>query len=253
MDWLYFLAAGTSGLISFIELISRFSIGTKLRDLFGNLIGWVYLFTHIIAGLLAMFICQALQLVDFQDGLASVGRNELKAIGVGLAAIAVLRTDILSLRDGDKKVSIGLGAAVEMLLKVLDRKLDMARGLSSGRIILQVMNNIDPKRDASSLVSVALGLRETMSQEEQQSLKSEVAVIVNSLHLSHAEKQFLLGVTVCRVTGLEILEFAVKKFGNNLPENGDSQKEVQEDLDTKLTEALSKLKLEDDQSKGQSK
>lgn len=233
MDWLYLLAAMTSGAISLIELISRFSIGTKLKELFGNLIGWIYLTTHICAGLLAMFISQALKIIEFRDGFENIGLNELKAVGVGLAAITILRSDILSLRNGDKKVSIGFGPAVELLLKVLDHKLDIERGLSSGKNIREIMKNVNPQRDAYGLVTIALQSRETMSKEEQKSLRDEVEAIANSTKLSTSEKQFSIGVMVCRVTGIEILRFAVNEFSNDFPEGAE--------LDIKLTNAFNKL------------
>ena len=255
MDWLYFLSAITAGTVSLIELTSRYSVGTKLRDLFGNLTGWIYLALHLCAGFLAMFLCQTLQLVEFHDGLINVGINELKAVGIGLAAITVLRSDILSLRDGEKKVSIGLGSAVEMLLKVLDRKLDMARGLSSGRNIRKIMKQFGSQRIGSSLVSVALGMRETMNKEEQEALRDEVDVIVNTPRLSITEKQFLIGVTVCRVTGIEILEFAVNEFCNDLPDYDYSLNEskVKEELDIKLAEALKKIESDDEHTLGKTK
>jgi hypothetical protein len=252
MDWLYFLSAATAGAVSLIELTSRYSVGTKLRDLFGNLIGWLYLATHLCAGLLAMFLCQTLGLVEFRDGPVYVDVNQLKAIGVGIAAITVLRSDILSLRDGERKVSIGLGSAVELLLKVLDRKLDIARGLSSGTNIRRIMKCVGPQKVGSSLVPVALGLRETMSKEEQKALSAEVEVIVNSPLLSNTEKQFLIGVTVCRMTGIEILEFVVNEFGDTLPDDSNDAKvsKITAELDTKLNDALKRFENDDDQTLG---
>ena len=163
-----------------VELVAAFALGalTGAGELIGRYRdeptravaqapGLVYL---LINGLAAVAALAAIKAFDWRFGLAAdaseVAVSTLQVLFAGLAAAALFRTSLFTVRVDERDVGIGPSAVLDVLLKTVDRDVDRRRGIARMAIANELASGLSFERDAPALAAYAVGGLQNLSPAE---------------------------------------------------------------------------------------
>lgn len=237
LDYAYFLAFFTGGLVAFSEIASRYSDAPGA--LFKNYASWLYV---SINGLSAVLVYCLSSFVDLK--VAEKNMNDhpyILAIVSGVGAMAFLRSSIINIKHNGHNVDAGLNKAIQQLLDWVDRMYDRQRSREIVKRVGPLVKDLSPDFLATSILPSCMAAMENLTQSEISDVNNETKRIIESLTIESQAKSFQLGFCIARITGFELLQEVV----TSLSATGAVP------LSTKLA-ALRDLKLQLFQSRGDS-
>jgi hypothetical protein len=231
-----------SAAVGYIELLQRYSVGTDLLFFLSDSLARWFLLIHAFAGAVAWIVLPSLS-------EAAVANPGLHAAIAGLGALAILRLSFMNVGSGDKRVSIGPGALLDILVSNLDQRIDQNRASRSIQQVAEVVKDLDFERAARDLTAACAASMERLPEESGRKLAEEVAGIQQKMD-TDAAKLITLGTVLRKYVGLEVLKTLVGVLQESLKpaapgtagargrEVADRAAEVMQQLRTKVTPAL---------------
>lgn len=217
IDYYPLLAGILAAFASFVELIHRYSVGTKISFFFRTNMVWFYLILNAIAGFVAYLIMNTSDGVILQASFGIAGKNGLGMAAVaGLGSMAIMRSAFISLKLGEAKYSVGPGVLLDILLSHLDKKIDQERATSSAIEVHDVMRNIDFSKANLPLPTVCLHMLEQVSRDDQEEMRREVEKFNTTPGMTQEAQNICLGISIKKVAGLEVLKTAVDILGKEI-------------------------------------
>jgi len=245
----YSLFAGLiAAFASLVELIQRYSIGTKISFFLKNYIVWLYLLLNAVAGIAAYFILSISDGSVIQASFGAIGKNGISvAVIAGLGSMAIMRSAFINLKLGETKYSVGPGVLLDILLISIDKKIDQNRAMCSAIEVHDVMENIDYAKANISLPTVCLHMLEQVSRDDQEEMKKEIEKINATRELAQKAKSLCLGISIKKIAGLDVLNTAVNLLGEEIRLANKSLVESvsEEESGPPLTSAISAEKIQE--------
>lgn len=246
ISFLDFLLEFTPHLISFlvpafvacIELLTRYSKGANLRQLLSDKLVWLYMTINGFAGLGAYFLSR--------EWIAPNPQSTGDLITLGLVAsaggLALLRTSVAQISKGNEKsqsVSIGPGFVLDLLLDLLDDRIDQNRAERSIKEISELAEGLSYKKCYSNLVGLLIFyMMERVNEDEIETIRSNIKALDENLDTDHA-KLLALATILRGSVGLAPLKAAVDALGDSLK---DSQEEEQAKENVVLQNLANKIR-----------
>lgn len=214
----YSLLAGVfAAFASLVELIQRYSVGTKISFFFKNYIVWLYLLLNAVAGIVSYFILSGSDVSIIKASFGTVGKSEISmAVIAGLGSMAIMRSAFINLKLGETKYSVGPGVLLDILLILLDKKIDQNRAMCSAIDVNNVMEDIDYSKANISLPTVCLHMLEQVSRDDQEEVKKEIEKINTTNGLTQKARSLCLGISIKKIAGIDVLNTAVKILGDEI-------------------------------------
>jgi hypothetical protein len=206
LAWLAVIALGAG--VGLAELVTRYR--DEPSALRGSPSFWVYILLNAGASALAFAL---VQIFGWTFGVApGSARTATQVLVAGLAAMALFRSSLFTLKVGDADVSIGPSALLTSLLSVVDRAVDRRRAAERSRSITKAMGGVSFAKAKISLPAYCLQLMQNVPLEEQQKLRTSV----DGLGLTAMDddlKALNLGLLLMNTVGPAVLEAAVRDLG----------------------------------------
>ncbi len=209
----WIIAVVLGGGVGLAELVTRYR--DEPSALRGSLGFWAYILLNAGASALAY---ELIKVFGWTFGLAAgSARTATQVLVAGLAAMALFRSSLFTLKVGDEDVSIGPSALLTSLLSVVDRAVDRRRAAQRSRLISKVMNGVTFEKAKISLSAYCIQLMQNLSLEDQQKLRTAV----DALSLTGMDddlKSLNLGLLRMNTVGPTVLEAAVRDLGARIRE-----------------------------------
>lgn len=245
----YSLLAGVfASFASLVELIQRYSVGTKISFFLKNYIVWLYLLLNAAAGIAAYFILSISDGSIVQASFGTIGKNGISiAVAAGLGSMAIMRSAFINLKLGETKYSVGPGVLLDILLISLDKKIDQNRAMCSAIEVHDVMEDIDYSKANISLPTLCLHMLEQVSRDDQEEMKREIEKINATHELTQKAKSLCLGISIKKLAGLDVLNTAVNILGEEIQLTNISldKNASEEESGLPLTPAISADKIQE--------
>jgi hypothetical protein len=198
--WLvrYFaLAFLVGGFVGLSELLSRYA--WKFGDIVRSGWGLVYLIANGIVATIAY--TAALQWGLLPDLAAKA--EAWRACVIAILSMAVLRSALFNIKVGDKDVGIGLTAFIEIYLRHAERVLDQRIQNTRWQTISELVDGMSYSGTRNYLFAVAQGVLRSLSHDEVEALRNEVAKI-DLLEADDPTKMEIFAMRISEKTGLEL-------------------------------------------------
>ncbi len=190
-------ASALSALVGYVELLQRYSAGTNLTFFLRDNLARTFMLVHAIAGGVAWIVLPELS--------SQIASNPALHAGVaGLGALAILRLSFMNVGSGDKRVSIGPGALVDILVANLDQRIDQNRAADSIREVAKVVDGLNFERAARDLTAACAAAMERLPEESGRKLAEEVSAIQLKM-VDERTKLITLGIVLRKYVGLAVL------------------------------------------------
>jgi hypothetical protein len=219
--WQWVAAAALGAGVGLAELVSRYR--DQPSALPASVSFWVYLLLNAGASAFAFAL---IGVFGWTFGLApGPARTGTEVLVAGLAAMALFRSSLLTLKVGDEDVNIGPSALLTSLLAVVDRAVDRRRATQRSDAVSKAMHLVCFSKAKISLPAYSLQLMQNVPVEEQQKLRTAV----DALGLSAMEddlKSLNLGLLLMNTVGPAVLAAAVRDLGARIryePDSGTTQ------------------------------
>ncbi len=151
------------------------------------------------------------------------GDERVRAVQVlvaGVAAMAALRSSLLTIRLGNQDVAIGPGSVVRGLLATADAAVDRHRGWSRDRDV-RAMDTVAFAKAAEALPAYCLGLMQNLSPADQAQMAERIAEI-RRMRADDRVKNRLLGLAIIDAVGTRVLVRAIDSLGESIqPDHSD--------------------------------
>lgn len=221
--WAYaLLATGLGFLAAFAELLSRYQDPKQILTTGSSI---TYMLINGIASFLAYWFIDKQGYTD----------NEIsKVVIAGTSALVLLRSSLASIKVGEKQVEAGFSSILQVFLTWADRSFDQKKARADLPDVKPVMKGIDFEKAKLALPTTCFKIMKNVTQEEQDKIASEVAILTQS-PLDNNVKCINLGILLMELTGAELLSQAIDVLG-------DSIRGEKEDDMSKLDALLKKIK-----------
>lgn len=199
------------GLTGFGELIGRYR-DEPIRAA-SRVAGWAYIAINAVAAGVALFVIRAF---DWRFGLGSetppTAVSVVQVLVAGLAAAALFRTSLFTVRMGSSDVGIGPSALLDVLLRSVDRSVDRARAVDRLRLVADLPPTLSFERDAIALAGYAAGSLQNVSAEEAEWLGNRGNTLRLDSALTDDVKIRLFAMDLMILVGEGGLHAAIQQF-----------------------------------------
>lgn len=207
------LVAGLLGaIISSAEIISRYRDEPEYA-----LRTWPSLFYMLVNALASVTTLAIIRAFNWNFGISDpllVGWAQVFIAGLG--AMAILRASFFTIQVGNENVPIGLNRYLDVLLAAVDRAVDRKRAEERGKVVGEIMAQVDFEKAYQALPAYCLALLQNLPQEDQDQLGKKIGLLYNSTGISPRVKSLLLGIALMNLVGENVLRAAVKNLGTDL-------------------------------------
>jgi hypothetical protein len=222
-QWAYaILAMGLGFLAAFAELLSRYQDPKQILTTGSSII---YMLINGVASFLAYW---------FIDNQKFTTNEITKVIVAGTSALVLLRSSLASIKVGEKQVEAGFASILQVFLTWADRSFDQRKARADLPDVKPMMAGIDFEKAKLALPTTCFKIMKNVTQEEQDKIASEVAILTQS-SLDNNVKCINLGILLMELTGAQLLNQAIDVLGGSITGK-------QEDDLTKLDALLNKFK-----------
>lgn len=156
----------------------------------------------------------------------------------GVAAMAILRSSILTTRVGTKDVEIGPAAIIDIFRTTMDRAVARSRAKKRANEVQRIMADISFIRSWESLSSIGIALLQSVSAEERASIEQEIAALANKTGRSDEDKALELGLILANCVGFPALEATKSILGNKIGNGKDRPAFVLEQVSRLDTDSI---------------
>jgi hypothetical protein len=222
-QWAYaILAMGLGFLAAFAELLSRYQDPKQILTTGSSII---YMLINGVASFLAYW---------FIDNQKFTTNEITKVVVAGTSALVLLRSSLASIKVGEKQVEAGFASILQVFLTWADRSFDQRKARADLPDVKPMMAGIDFEKAKLALPTTCFKIMKNVTQEEQDKIASEVAILTQS-SLDNNVKCINLGILLMELTGAQLLNQAIDVLGGSITGK-------QEDDLTKLDALLNKFK-----------
>lgn len=205
----YLCVAGLGGLVGAGELISRYQDAPRQAILSAP--GLFYVLLNVLVSVLAL---AAVAILDAPAD-AAAGRSAEELLNLilasGLGAMALFRAKLITLRVGEKDVSVGPSMVLEVVLHAADRAVDRQRAEPRAQFVSQLMSQVSFEEAKLVLPSYCFALMQNVPVEEEQRIGLDVAAL-STADMPDRVKALNLGLMLLNVVGETVLEIAVQNL-----------------------------------------
>jgi hypothetical protein len=258
----YGIVALVGLLVSILELLNRYGMGNRTAWVLWGTPQFCFYTVNVVAAILTLFISEASGATSLIES-ASVNFPQtcVKCLQVGLAAMFVLRSRLITVEKKDKSSKVDLGPAqiLNIIYRYLDRLTDQSRGKNAMKEVEGVM--VGFSGSLTDLTALCLKIPEAIPDADIEKLRRTLDVINrNSKNLSPHAQALLMGLELQKEVGTDTLQAAVdalaarKAGGASAPstanigdvgtETETRQGEDMVSLDSRIEEELRRIKDE---------
>jgi hypothetical protein len=209
LDWLVVGLLGTA--VGTGEIVARY------RDTPSGALrtapALLYLAVNAIASLAALYLVRVFGWKFGVSGEEEVRWTQVLAAGFG--AIVLFRSSLFTVRAGGQDVSIGPSNVLRSILTATDRAVDRIRGEARAIAVARAMAGVSFAKAHTALPTIALGLMQNLSQEEQEQFGRQIAAL-RAADLDEHAKTLALGLALMSLVGEGVLNAAVKSLGDQI-------------------------------------
>ena len=138
-----------------------------------------------------------------------------------LAAMALLRTSLYTVRAGDKDVSVGPAAFLQIFRDAADRAADRLRAGARIELVGNLMEGLDYERVSGGLTSYCVELTPNLPEDQLRNLRNALQLL-DSETFDDALKTRILGLHLMNLVGPDVLTMAVEALRKELQPKPDS-------------------------------
>ncbi|MFE9611223.1 hypothetical protein [Streptomyces sp. NPDC006012] len=209
-----FVAAGALGaLVGGAELASRYR--DRPSALLGVASAWLYVLLNAAASSGVLWV---VHVFGWRFGTASADQAAaLQVLVSGLAALALFRSSLFTVRVGDQEVGVGPNLILAMLLGVADRGVDRMRAKDRSQQVTRIMRGVRFDKARVALPAFCLALLQNLPEQEQRDLAVAVEALVSS-EMTDTQKSYALGLLLINMVGPEVLQSAVAALAEEIRE-----------------------------------
>ena len=227
------MAACICALVSFVELLDRFTHSVHLNVVICNVPAFVYLALNFLVGIVAVYVASIAGVVDFDAHLGISAKGMMKAGVVGFAGLAVLRSSVATLNIGGNETPIGPSAFLDRLKEYLDGKIDQYQKRKVGPVIAVLMSGIDPVKAKNDLPALCVAGLKRCTKSDVESLTASINDI-SAMQIDMKSKNILIGNAIYLLCGIDVLKSSITQL-----DVAGATKGAAEIDDKKATDALS--------------
>jgi hypothetical protein len=139
----------------------------------------------------------------------------LTVLVAGLGAMTILRSSAFMLRVGDRDVSVGGAALLQVFLDAADRAVDRKRAAARAVEAARIMAGLNFNKTVSALPTHCIALLQNFPPQLQAALGQDVARIeALGIAVENDAKLQMLGPILMNYFGSRVVEQAVKTLGS---------------------------------------
>lgn len=199
------------GAVGLAELVTRYK--DQPSDLPGSASFWVYLALNGGASVLAYGL---IEMFGWSFGLAAgAPQQTARVLVAGVAAMALFRSSLFTLRMGDQDVSIGPSALLSSLLSVVDRGVDRRNAKRRSKTIGRIMHGVSFARAKVALPAYCLQLMQNVPDDEGRKLRTSIDALAIT-DMDDKLRSLNLGLLLINTVGPDVLETAVQQLGDDI-------------------------------------
>ncbi|MFE6051664.1 hypothetical protein ACFQ6N_12945 [Kitasatospora sp. NPDC056446] len=207
----YCAAGGLGGLVGSAELASRYR--DRPSALLGVTSAWVYVLLNAVASGVVLWL---VHVFDWRFGAGSAEQvAALQVVVAGVAALALFRSSLFTVRVGDQEVGVGPNLILTMLLGVADRGVDRMRAKDRSQQVTRIMRGVTFVEARIALPAFCLALLQNLPDQEQHGLAVAVEALAGA-EMTDTQKSYALGLLLINVVGPEVLQSAVTALGREI-------------------------------------
>ena len=139
----------------------------------------------------------------------------LRVFAASFGGMAVLRSSLFDARFGDETIGVGPHAALQLLLKTIDRQVDRLRASERVRAAVEITEGLSFDKTFESLPMVVAAGMQNLEKEDADKFTDAVAKL-KSTTVSERFRLILLALITMNVVGDEVLRNTVKKMESQL-------------------------------------
>ncbi|WP_200234492.1 hypothetical protein [Thiohalocapsa halophila] len=213
MDFLDYTACAAIGVfVGTAELLQRYSYPPL--EIAKTVSAPIYIALNGFASFAGLFL---MDYFNFSFGL-DLETDGAKIFVAGFSSMVVLRGAVMTVRANEQDYNVGPGIVADVFLQRADRAFDQERASSHGPQVAEIMENIDFRKAKADLPPICLALMQNLPLSSQGTLKDEVKLISDGASAFQTPKTeaILLGLTLAKYTGLEVLRQAIDMLGDKI-------------------------------------
>lgn len=217
INWGFAIVATIIGfLAAFAELLSRYQNPKQILTTTSSII---YIIINGLASFMAYWYFSGTDVFDSEVTMAIVS---------GTSALVLLRSSVASIRVGERQMEAGFASILQVFLSWADRSFDQSKASEDLVDIKPIMDGVSFKKAKLSLPTTCFKIMKNVTQEEQNKIANEVAILDES-DLDENVKCINLGILMIELTGSNLLKEAIEVLGDSI--KGKEQKSEEELLD----------------------
>jgi hypothetical protein len=244
MDFL--IVAIFGGFLGCAEILSRYR-DAPFKAIF-NWYAGIYVLVNAIAAICALLLIHLFDLTFGQESDVEKLRW-VQIMIAGFGAMLFFRSSFFIFKIGDQNVGLGPSTILQIMLDVLDSEVDRARAKQRGKIVEDVMMNVNFQAASKPLPLVAFSLMQNLPTSIQHDVADEVVILENDKDMSDSAKSIALGCILMNNVGEDVLKESVKLLWKDICKEPDSlpgeeiektpskERKLEEILEASLSEA----------------
>lgn len=269
---IYLVCYGIVGLVSFLvsilELLNRYGMGNRTAWVLWGTPQFCFYTVNVAAGILTLFVSETSGATSvIKDASINFPQSCVKCLQMGLAAMFVLRSRLITVEKKDKSSKVDLGPAqiLNIIYRYLDRLTDQSRGQNAMKEVEKIM--IGFSGSLTDLTALCLKIPEAIPDADIEKLRRTLDVInKNAKNLSPHAQALLMGLELQKEVGTDTLQAAVNalaasggehaaaptspEIGSVRTETQASQEEDMVSLNSRIEEELRRINAESGAGKG---
>lgn len=206
----YIFASLLAALVGFGELVGRYRDAPL--DVARRLPAIVYMLLHAAAGVTALVFIDAF---GWTFGAPGDAVRLVQIMAAGLAAMAILRSALFTVRVGDVDVDAGPSGLLKAILNAVDRSVDRGRAQRRSQAVREIMAGVSFEKASQRLTSYCLELMQNVPETEQVEVENRVASLEGSDPDKTSRAQ-QLGLVLIDVVGEDVLRASVEALGDEI-------------------------------------
>ena len=212
--WSYIVVGTIAAVVSLIEVLTRYPNAS--RQIAMEWAAWTYLFIHVAASLGVLWLLDNYVPISIEIEETGNAETVVKVIVAAFGSLALIRSTVFQARIGDRLIDIGPHAFVTALLSATDRSMDRRHAQYRSAVVTEIMSQVSFDRAYVDLPVHCFNAMLSVSEEEQETLESELKKIKNLETMSDVNKSLSLGFMLLNIVGEDLLRQAVKDLGKSI-------------------------------------